>query len=329
VIFGTLLLLSACCSLVLTPAVRALAVRWNVLDTPGARKIHQTPIPRIGGVAVAVSAGSALLAISVLHPEVDFGAFRWTGGVLPVVAGGALVFAVGLWDDVRDVPAAIKVLVQALAATLVIGSGITIDGVTMLGTTYGLGALSVAVTFLWIVGLTNAFNLLDGLDGLAAGLAAIASTTCAIILVIRGHQPEALLLVALLGAGVGFLRYNFYPASIFLGDAGSLLFGFVLAVTAITGWQKGATTLAVGVPLLIFAVPILDTLSSIGRRLARRSADAPASLRRPWARLFEPDREHIHHRLIASGLSHPRAVLLLYGLSIGLAGLALLTIQQP
>lgn len=328
--YFVLLLTSAGLSLLLTPAVRGLALRWGLTDAPGARKIHEAPVARLGGVAVLLSALIALLILRMVESLPDWRELAPPAAMLPVGAGAALVFAVGLWDDVREAPAVVKLLVQSLAATLAIGSGITIERFTLFETTYALGALSTAVTFLWIVGLTNAFNLMDGLDGLAAGLAVIASATCAIILALRGHEAEALLLVALLGAAIGFLRYNFYPASIFLGDAGSLLFGFVLAVTAVTGWQKGATTLAVGVPLLIFAVPIFDTLSSIIRRLRRRPPEPTVSGPMSFlGRIFEPDQKHIHHRLIASGLPHRGAVLLLYGLSLGLAVLALLTVERP
>jgi UDP-GlcNAc:undecaprenyl-phosphate/decaprenyl-phosphate GlcNAc-1-phosphate transferase len=185
---------------------------------------------------------------------------------------------------------------------------------------------------LWILAITNAFNLIDGLDGLAAGLAVIAATTCAIVLLARGERAGALLLVSLVGAIAGFLAYNFHPAKIFLGDSGSLLVGFLLAVTAITGQQKGATTLAVGVPLLIFALPLADISFAIVRRLfgsSSRSADGLTAGLRGLSVVFAPDRLHIHHRLLDRGLSHRGVVLLLYGLTLALSALALLTMQVP
>ena len=174
------------------------------------------------------------------------------------------------------------------------------------------------MTIVWIVGLTNAFNLLDGLDGLATGLAIIAAATCAAVSISRGDTQGGLLLVALLGALCGFLPYNFNPATIFLGDSGSLVVGHVLAVTAINGWQKGATALAVAVPLLIFALPISETVMSVVRRTRE------AGIRR----VFSADQDHIHHRLIALGLSHRDAVLLLYVVSLALAVLALATMRM-
>lgn len=165
---------------------------------------------------------------------------------------------------------------------------------------FELGVLAVPLTFLWIVGITNAFNLIDGLDGLAAGLASIAAGTCATIFLLRGDAQDAMLLLMLLGSLIGFLRYNFNPAKIFLDDSGSLFIGYVLAVTAITGSQKGATALAVVVPLLVFGLPILDTLLSMVRRFIAglriiQPYEAPL---RQWIiaakRIFEADQQHIH-----------------------------------
>jgi UDP-GlcNAc:undecaprenyl-phosphate GlcNAc-1-phosphate transferase len=173
--------------------------------------------------------------------------------------------------------------------------------------------------------LTNAFNLIDGIDGLATGIAIIAGSTCAAILVWRGHAPEAMLLAAMVGAALGFLVYNFSPASIFLGDSGSLAFGFVLATTAIAGWQKGATALAAGVPLLIFALPLADAASALLRRASRAPEPGRARAAALLRRLIEPDREHIHHQLMALGWSQRRTVLVLYVVTGALCALALST----
>ncbi|HXG86953.1 MAG TPA: MraY family glycosyltransferase [Vicinamibacterales bacterium] len=243
----------------------------------------------------------------------------------PILIGAALVFGIGLLDDLRPVAAWVKLLVQTLAAIIVIGSGLRIETTTLLGGTVSLGLMAWPVTLLWIVGLTNGFNLIDGLDGLAAGIAVIAGATCATILVARGHAAEATLLTALVGAALGFLVYNFAPASIFLGDSGSLVFGFVLATTAITGWQKGATALAAGVPLLIFALPLADAISALTRRLTRRRADQPVTTASLLRQIAEPDREHIHHQLIALGWSTHRTVIVLYAVTGALSALALAT----
>jgi UDP-GlcNAc:undecaprenyl-phosphate GlcNAc-1-phosphate transferase len=325
VIFAAALLISAGLALVMTPWVRALAERLGIMDRPGARKVHSRAVARLGGLAVAVSATIG----ATVAPLAGEGALGVDGALAPMLIGAALVFAVGLWDDVRGAAPGVKILVQAVAAALVIGSGATIDRVTLAGTTYVLGVFAAPVTLLWILAITNAFNLLDGLDGLAAGLAVIAAATCVTILIVRGHTAEAVILLALVGAMSGFLPYNFHPASIFLGDSGSLLIGFVLAVTAITGWQKGATALAMAVPVLTFALPIADMSSSVARRLRRTPAPGSSPAGASLARLFQADQEHIHHRLLAGGLTHRGTVLLLYVLSLALSGLALLTFQWP
>jgi UDP-GlcNAc:undecaprenyl-phosphate GlcNAc-1-phosphate transferase len=247
--------------------------------------------------------------------------------LVPILVGATLVLVIGLVDDVKSLPPWPKLIVQVAAAAVVVQSDLRIERITVAGQTWQLGFWSWPVTLVWIVGLTNAFNLIDGVDGLAAGVSVIAGATCTAILVARGHTAEAMLLAALVGAALGFLVYNFSPASIFLGDGGSLLFGFVLATTAITGWQKGATALAAGVPLLIFALPIADAASTLVRRAFRRGGSNGVAVSAVLTRIFEPDRRHIHHRLLALGLSARRTVALLYLVTLLLSVIALLTAQ--
>lgn len=319
----TVLLISAALALLLTPAVRAAAVRLRLLDAPGGRKVHSLSVPRLGGVAIVLAAALAGAVAA---------AAGWTAAVpaeqradiAPLLAGAAIVFLVGVLDDLVTLPAWPKVAGQVAAAAVVMLAGLLIERITIGDRTWQLGMLAWPVTLCWIVGLTNAFNLIDGIDGLAAGIAAIAGTACLVILLSRGRAGEAMILSALVGAALGFLVYNFAPASIFLGDGGSLLFGFVLASTAISGWQKGATALAAGVPLLIFALPIADATSALARRIGRRAA-APISPGRLLRQIVEPDREHIHHRLQALGWSTPRTVLLLYAITFVLSLVALAT----
>ena len=255
------------------------------------------------------------------------------GAWKPVCFGGAIVFLLGVWDDVRPIPAGVKFVLQGVAAGVAIWGGILVEHVSLLGGSHiDLGVLALPFTFVWIIGITNAFNLVDGLDGLAAGLAIIAAGSIATIFFLHGHAQNTLLLLILLGALLGFLPYNFNPASIFLGDSGSLVVGYVLSVTAITGSQKGATTLAVVTPLLVFGLPIVDTLLSMVRRFVgslRMLESQKATLQEQIGRakrMFEADQRHIHHRLLALGFSHRNAVLVLYALALGLASLALLLV---
>ena len=331
VVYLALFLTALVSSLIVTPRVVQASHRLGLMDAPGGRKVHTTPVPRLGGVAIAVGLAVTLGVAVIIDAQTPGGPRPDPKSLLPIISGAALVFAVGVWDDVDSVGPGVKLLIESAAASIVIAAGLTIPRVTIFGTTHELAWLTVPVTAIWVLVVTNAFNLMDGLDGLAAGLIAIAATTCAAVLLARGEQPTAMLLVSLVGAVLGFLVYNFHPAKIFMGDSGSLLAGFLLAVTAITGRQKGATTLAVGVPLLIFALPLADTLIAIGRRLLARDSPSPsgASLAAAIGRVLTGDRAHIHHRLLRLGLSHRAAVLVLYALMLGCSALALLTMDLP
>ena len=314
-IYAAGLLIAAVLAAALTPIVRALGRRWGLVDVPGARKIHTVEVPRIGGVGVTLAAVLSLAVVTAL----GWVSVADVAGWLPALLGVVIVFGVGFRDDLKPVRPLVKLAFQVLAAVVAVSMGVRIDHFTLFGTTHLLGWLGVPLTLLWIVGITNAFNLMDGLDGLATGLAIIAAATCATVSISRGDSQGGLLLAALLGALCGFLPYNFNPATIFLGDSGSLVVGHVLAVTAINGWQKGATALAVAVPLLIFALPISETLLSIVRRTRG------AGIRH----VFSADQAHIHYRLLGLGLSHRNAVLLLYTVSLALALLALATMRIP
>jgi UDP-GlcNAc:undecaprenyl-phosphate/decaprenyl-phosphate GlcNAc-1-phosphate transferase len=308
-----LVAMAATLALLLTRGVRGLARRWDLVDAPGQRKIHTVSVPRVGGVGIALATILALAVAAAAGRVSAADARAW----LPVLAGGAVVLGVGLWDDLRPLPAWVKLVVQLGAAALTVALGVRIEHVTVFGVTLGLGLLAVPLTIAWIVGLTNAFNVMDGLDGLASGLAIIAASTCALVSLARDDQQGGMLLLALVGALCGFLPYNFNPATIFLGDSGSLVVGYVLAVTAITSFQKGATALVVLGPLLLFALPISETLHSVARRLRGQG----------WRHVFLADQQHVHYRLLGLGLSHRGAVLLLYGVSLALSVLALTTIQ--
>jgi UDP-GlcNAc:undecaprenyl-phosphate/decaprenyl-phosphate GlcNAc-1-phosphate transferase len=315
---------SAVLALLLTPVIGRSSTRLGLVDAPGGRKVHLQSVPRLGGLAVVVAAGLALVLVWILQPSpVDPAVWK---AMRPFLVAGGLIFVIGIVDDVRGLGPGWKLLCEFAAAAIVMWSGLLIERVTILGSTWPLGWLTWPVTAGWLVGVTNAFNLIDGIDGLAAGITAIAGGACVAILVARGHVPEAMLLSALVGAAIGFLWFNFAPASIFLGDSGSLLAGFLLAGTAITGWQKGATALATGVPLLIFALPIADSALALVRRAVARPADG-RSVRSTLRQIAQPDRDHIHHRLLALGWSVRRTVLILYAVTAILSMLALSTAE--
>lgn len=308
--------------LALTPLVARASRTLHLVDVPGGRKRHASSVPRTGGVAVVCAAAAAVLLVAWVVPELPNGG-SWTA-LRPVLAAGGLVFVMGLTDDVRGLAPSTKLAIELLATVGVMWSGLLIERVTLLGATWDLGWLAWPVTACWIVGLSNAFNLIDGVDGLATGVAILAGAACTAVLIVRGHQAEAMLLAALVGGALGFLVYNFPPASIFLGDGGSLVFGFVLATAAIAGWQKGATALATGVPLLIFALPLADLGSTLVRRGLARPADG-RSLAAALRQIVQPDRQHIHHHLLAMGWSSRRTVLVLCGVTAVLSLLAVAT----
>ena len=327
-----LFLIAFSLSWALSPAMRRAAFHIGAVDFPGERKIHTVPTPRIGGVAIVLSiAVTFLAAVGLTHLAPSSFAFDLTHS-WPILAGGVIVFLGGAFDDIRPLPVYGKFLIQAAAALMTIALGVRIDHVSLFGSNLiDLGLFALPLTFLWIVGITNAFNLVDGLDGLAVGLGSIAVGTCAALFLLRGEVQDALVLIVMLGALLGFLPHNFNPARMYLGDSGSLLIGYVLAVTAIIGTQKTATALAVVVPLLVLGLPIIDTLFSMLRRFkgspegTRHGKNPQASWTCAFTRMFEADEGHFHHRLMALGFSHRSAVLTLYAVAMGLSLLALLS----
>lgn len=301
-----------------TPVLIRAAERFGAVDRPGGRKTHSSPTPRIGGVAVFAGfvAGMAFAAYSTgLLFDLPQGVY-WRG--LMFAATG--LFLVGLIDDLRGLSFRWKFAAQIVAAVYVWQSGFRIDVISHpLGGDLDLGMFSLPLTVLWIVGITNAVNLIDGLDGLATGIALITTLTVGIIAFDRGLLGVTAASVTLAGALAGFLRFNFNPARIFLGDSGSLFLGFVLAVTSVRGSQKGPTAVAILVPLLVLGLPLMDTGLAVLRRTLRlrtrgmRTDNALRYVARNYQHVFLPDRGHIHHRLLDLGLSHRNAVLVLYG----------------
>ncbi len=286
-------------SLGLTPLARVLAPRVGAMDAvQAARKIHARPTARLGGVAI-VAGFFVPLGLLALWRR-DLGPLG--GDRFPVLAvGGLCIAALGLVDDLKGLTARPKFAVQFAVALGLYLAGHRIDAVSHpFGGAIDIGGWGLPLTLLWVVGIVNAMNLIDGLDGLAAGVAAVAVGLTFAIALHRGDGAMALTMAALGGAVGGFLVFNFHPATIFMGDTGSMFLGFVLATSALDSGQKSSTTVAMLVPIVGLGLPIVDTLGSMLRR-ARRG--------RP---LFSADREHVHHRLLAAGLGHRQAVLVLY-----------------
>ena len=302
-------------ALLLTPAVIAFARRTGALDKPDARKVHVRPIPRIGGIGIYAA---FMVSILVRLTFVDL-APEYMTSLIGLMVGGTIIVAIGIIDDYCDLPAKVKLLGQIIAAAVVvIGFDVRIDVITdPLGDYIYLEFLAIPATIFWIVGLTNTVNLIDGLDGLAAGVSSIAALTIFLVAMEEGIPTVAMVTIALAGAAVGFLYYNFNPARIFMGDTGSMFLGFMLAGISVVGAVKSAATIALIVPILALGLPILDTTFAIVRR---------ARNHRP---IFKPDKGHLHHRLLAHGFSQKQAVLLMYVVSalFGLCALALTAVS--
>jgi UDP-GlcNAc:undecaprenyl-phosphate/decaprenyl-phosphate GlcNAc-1-phosphate transferase len=304
-------------SVVLTWYVRKLANSRNWTVGPRSdRHLHTIPVPRLGGVAIYFSFLAVTVAWAIV-PYIQGGAPLVPAGTLFGLLGPAtLVFLLGLIDDLRSVNPYQKFVVQAIAAVWLYAAGFGVhhlDLITsgqILDWVYGL-----PLTVLWVLLITNAFNLIDGLDGLAAGSALFSTLVVLALSLATSNGFVALLAVALAGATMGFLRFNFHPASIFLGDSGSLFIGFILAALALAGSQKAPTMVAVSIPILALGLPILDVTLAVCRRFV---AGRP---------LFSADRQHIHHKLLTRGLSQRDAVLILYAVTAGFGFLSLVLLQ--
>ncbi len=305
--FGASLLISY----LLTPYAKKIAYKIGAIDVPkDNRRVHKEPIPRLGGLAIYCAFIVTALVMAVFNSNVHFNT-EFVG----ILIGVTIIVMVGIVDDVKPISAKYKLAAQIVAALIVVKSGVTIDFINfpLINSESGyvfFEALRVPMTIFWIVGITNTVNLIDGLDGLAAGVSAIASLSLAAVAYNTGQYSVAILLVILAGATSGFLPYNFNPAQIFMGDTGSLAIGFLLATISVEGVIKKAATIAIAIPVLALGVPIFDTTFAIIRRLLNG---------RP---IMEADKGHLHHRLLDQGLSQRQTVVILYGISIVLGGSA-------
>ncbi len=297
---------------VLTPLVRMLALRFHWVDQGVAtRRLGGRPIPRLGGLAIVGAFYVALIALWLTGWPQALGVGVTPALTIAFLLGGLCVAGLGLFDDLRGAGVGQKLTVQCAVAALLFVLGLRIEGLANpFGPTLALGPLSFPFTMLWIVGIINAFNLIDGLDGLAGGVALIAVGTNLVIGLERQEPTMVLIGAVLAGAISGFLFYNFNPASIFMGDTGSMFLGFVLSTLTIKVNQKSTAAVSILIPIVALGLPIFDTALAFVRRAARG---------RP---VFHADREHIHHQLLALGLTHRQAVLALYVLSAFLGTLA-------
>jgi UDP-GlcNAc:undecaprenyl-phosphate GlcNAc-1-phosphate transferase len=279
-----------------------MAKRVNGFDHPSKRRVNTRPIPNTGGIAIF----AAFMISYYLFNDHSLSTYG-------IMFGATFIFILGLIDDIFEISPLVKLLGQIGAASILIYYGIQINFITNpLGGMIYLGYFSFPITILWVVGITNTVNLIDGLDGLAAGISIIATITLFAVAMQEYRLIPAVLAIALAGSLSGFLKYNFHPAEIFMGDSGSMFTGFILAAISATGALKSAAAVTIVVPILALGVPIFDTIFAIVRRLYHNKP------------IGEADRGHIHHRLMALGWSHRQAVIIVYGSSLLLGATALI-----
>jgi UDP-GlcNAc:undecaprenyl-phosphate GlcNAc-1-phosphate transferase len=300
-------------SLAVTPIVRLVAERLGLLDQPDAkRKIHEQPVPRLGGLAIAIAFGAAIGFAALATLDLNAVGILRPNRAPAILAGAALLVVVGVVDDVRGMRALLKLAWQVAAAVLAFVLGLSLERLHLPWGTVDLGLLALPVTVTWIVAVINAINLIDGLDGLATGVVLAALGAFALLAASDGVDPTLPIIAAAGGAAIGFLAYNLHPASIIMGDTGSMFLGFVVGSVSISLIQDGVTPQPPWVPVIALAIPLADMVWAIIRRTARGEP------------FFVADRGHIHHQLLRAGLSQRDAMLMLTAVSAGLAVLAVL-----
>ena len=294
-------------TLSITPLVRKFAVKFKIVDRPDHRKIHTTAKPYLGGVAIFIG---VMTTYFIFWPNHDH--------KIAIIIGGFIMLVTGFLDDKYNLKPVAKLLGQFLAATVIVASDLLIDKINIpfFGEIY-LQNLSVIVTLIWIIAVANAINLIDGLDGLAGGVTTIALLSIFVMAIADQNYVVAFLCIIVIGSNIGFLYHNFYPARIYMGDSGSLFLGYMIAVISMLGLFKNVALFSFIIPLLVVAVPILDTLFAIIRRA--RSGES----------VMIADRKHIHYQLLDAGLSHRGAVLVIYLFSALFGIIAVLFSYSP
>ena len=307
-------------NIILIPIILRLSHHFRWYDPPDKRKIHKGLIPRLGGTGMFLSFAAAILLSPLLLSAFTGGgaAFPASPRILYPLAGMFLIHLLGLIDDFYNLKAALKFFLQLLAASIVTAGGYTIRSFSMpyLGT-FPLGVLAYPLTVLWIVGISNAINLIDGMDGLAGGICAFASLSIGIISLIQGEAVPAMLAFGLCGAILAFLCFNLPPAKIFMGDSGSLFLGFTLAVLPLMGISKASAFGTLIVPITLLAIPIIDTAAAIQRRIKNKRS------------IISPDKEHIHHKLLDIGLSERQILGMIYGCCLYLSIVSISSVILP
>lgn len=302
----------------LTPVVKKLAIKLKAIDIPNEkRRVHDHPIPRLGGLAIVIGFSIATVIYAIIANGTENTILDKQ--LLGLFIGIVIIEIAGILDDIYQLKAWNKLFFQIAAAAVVIAFGIRIEGFSnpfVEGGYIGLGIFSIPITMVWIVGITNAINFIDGLDGLAAGTASISALALLFISVFLGNLETVILTAALAGATLGFLPFNFNPAKIFMGEAGSAFLGFTLGTIAIMGMLKSYTVIAVIAPLVVLGLPIFDTAFAIIRRISKGQSPMVA------------DRGHLHHRLVDAGLTQKQTVLILYAISASLGIIGFMLVQS-
>jgi UDP-GlcNAc:undecaprenyl-phosphate/decaprenyl-phosphate GlcNAc-1-phosphate transferase len=280
-------------SILITPLVKKIAIKIGAIDKPNQRKVHQSLMPRLGGIAIFIS---FIVGVLLLHPE--------NPSSLAILIGSTIIIITGIFDDMFELSAKIKLIGQLAAALTIVFLGDL--QVVFINLPFGghleFGYLSIPFTILWIVGITNAINLIDGLDGLAAGVSSIALFTISGMALIQGNLYVVAMGAIVLVSTLGFLFYNFHPASIFMGDTGAMFLGFIISVLSLLGY-KNVTFISFIIPVIILGVPISDTIFAILRRIINNQP------------LSAPDKSHLHHCMLRLGYSHRQTVLLIYAMA--------------
>lgn len=303
------IVIGAVLTFLFTPITKLIAQKTGAIDVPDSnRKFHSAPTPRLGGIAIMTGFVVAAVCFDLIFTG------KMSERILATVLGGMVICGVGILDDIYDLSAISKLLVQIAVSLCAVLLGGSIEFITVFGKTVYFGVMSVPITVCWMVLIINALNLLDGLDGLACGVALLSSVTLLLISILMGDPVCAVIAAALCGASLGFLPYNANPAAVFMGDCGSTFFGYIFACISVFGLFKGVTVISAVAPVLVFALPMVDVVSAACMRISRKESP------------FKPDRSHLHYKLIDTGFTPKQSVAIIYIASAIFCGCAIVSL---